>query len=92
MLRDINKEVEDGVYRRKWVNDWLHDYGLDIEDSLNAGDIEELCEQMITDRDKKIKSKERKRTLEEVRVGLECLRCTDVQGNELVDVLDIEKL
>jgi hypothetical protein len=66
MNRDTNKEIEEDVYRRKWVNDWLHNYGLDIEDNLSAGDVEELCERMLEDRDKLVKEETAKEVADRI--------------------------
>lgn len=45
-----------GVELDMWVNEWLHDvYGLDDDDLLNAGQVEEIISMAIYDFQKRKK-------------------------------------
>lgn len=42
--------LEEWGRQKEWINKWLHNtWGLDDDDLLNAGSVEELCESIVYD-------------------------------------------
>lgn len=53
-LRNII-QMDETTKIKSWVNSWLHNvYGLQDDDLLNAGEVEELLEEAISDAKKSI--------------------------------------
>ncbi len=49
------KKMDEIMKEKTWVSNWLHNvYGLQDDDLLNAGEVEELLEQAISDAKKNI--------------------------------------
>jgi len=66
-IEQLKKDAE-----KESVNDWLHNYGLDEDEHLTAGEVEELVEAFWHDKKKFIEkshSAGKKEAIEEIKKG-----------------------